>query len=156
MVCEGLREASHLVSLDLRGNGIQAAGAAALCQVMSSGVALRSLTLEWNALGSDSGVEVLCSALCTNRSLSHLDLRNNKITADAAPALAQLLTHNSSLVHLDLRWNILKATGGRILSDALSQNTHLSEILLAGNQIPVDIVHQCGNVNDVLCMWVGG
>jgi hypothetical protein len=40
----------------------------------------------------------------------------------------------------DLRWNKLLAAGGRLLAEGMERNARITELLLAGNHIPVDIV----------------
>jgi hypothetical protein len=83
-----------------------------------------SLNLEWNALGGGGGsgsggtdddhggststgagslgggIDAICDALAAHRYLVHLDLRNNKIPAARAHAIARLIARNSVLTHL--------------------------------------------------------
>jgi hypothetical protein len=71
---------SQLVSLDLRGNQVGHAGAAALGEMLRMNSTLSQLSLEWNAIGSmDTAFATFASALEINGSLVQLDLRNNDI-----------------------------------------------------------------------------
>jgi hypothetical protein len=71
---------SQLVSLDLRGNQVGHAGAAALGEMLRMNSTLSQLSLEWNAIGSmDTAFATFASALEINSTLVQLDLRNNDI-----------------------------------------------------------------------------
>jgi hypothetical protein len=109
IVAEGV--ASKIASLDLRGNDIGIRGTRALVDFLRSASSLRSMSLEWNALGTinvdehhqiavGGGLDVLCDSLSPHRSLAHLDLRNNKIGTEHAAALARLISLNNSITHL--------------------------------------------------------
>jgi Ran GTPase-activating protein (RanGAP) involved in mRNA processing and transport len=126
-----------VASLDLRGNDIRVEGAQAIGQMLKKNYALQSLCLEWNFLGMHNGVEALGEALAHNRSLTQLDLRNNKVGSDGASSLARGLAGNATLTSLDLRWNNIQAAGGQALADALAENTTLVELQLAGNKLPL-------------------
>ena len=41
-----------------------------------------------------------------SRALTHLDLRNNRISSSAVTSLADALAQNSTLITLDLRWTL--------------------------------------------------
>eukprot|EP00762_Andalucia_godoyi_P004098 ANDGO_06375.mRNA.2 Leucine-rich repeat-containing protein 45 OS=Gallus gallus GN=LRRC45 PE=2 SV=1 len=71
--------------------------------------------------------------------LRSLDLRNNRISAEAAVHFLRFLKMNGHLQVLDLRWNSLGAPGGKALAELLESNTVLQDVQIAGNQIPYDI-----------------
>ena len=136
-----LQSRRDVTSIDLRGNNVQAAGAAALCQLLmgSGGRIVGALSLEWNSLGvSDAAPRALARALSANASLTHLDLRNNRIGASGIVSLAEGLHTNSTLVTLDLRWNAAGIGGAHALEAALHKNTTLLRLPLQGNRVPDD------------------
>jgi hypothetical protein len=54
--------------------------------------------LEWNSVGIwDSGIKSIADALSTNKTLEDIDLRNNRIGAHGAIALAVAIKRNNSL-----------------------------------------------------------
>ena len=109
---------SSVTSLDLRGNQIRADGAVALAAALSTNRSLRTLSLEWNSLGLfPEGFRAMASMLAQpTSSLTSIDMRNNRLTADAGTALASALRTNRSLNTIDLRWNALGELGTRSLS----------------------------------------
>lgn len=61
----------------------------------------RSLTLEWNNLGTwEDAFATFCGALAANGTLRQLDLRNNQISHKGAEELALALKSNTSLQQL--------------------------------------------------------
>ena len=81
-------------------------------------------------------LDALCDALKTNRTLSSLDLRNNRLNSECGLSIARLLLCNRTLSSLDLRWNNLGAAGGAAIADALVRNHHVRHIMLSGNRVP--------------------
>jgi len=67
--------------------------------------------------------------------LTHLDLRNNRLSPAGAMILAEALPHNSSLKSLDLRWNCAGDDGARHLEGALAANHTLMRLPLQGNRV---------------------
>ena len=69
--------------LELKGNNITGNGFIEIFQALRNNFKLKVLDLEWNFLGDNiNGIEALTSFLSENRSLSHIDLKNNKILGD--------------------------------------------------------------------------
>ena len=69
---------------------------------------MKSVGLEWNRIcgGTDlNGMRALYEFMANNRSVTHLDLRNNRINAEGCKFIANILRNNNVLVSLDLRWN---------------------------------------------------
>ncbi|XP_076152258.1 protein NLRC3-like isoform X2 [Alosa pseudoharengus] len=94
---------------------------------------LRLLDLSGNELLLDSGVELLCSALChQNCKLEELKLECCKLTEKSCSYLTSALTaHSSSLRLLDLSDNNLLDSGVELLCSALChQNCKLEELQL--------------------------
>eukprot|EP00743_Colponemidia_sp_Colp-15_P005505 GILK01005921.1.p1 GENE.GILK01005921.1~~GILK01005921.1.p1 ORF type:complete len:710 (-),score=184.34 GILK01005921.1:174-2168(-) len=138
-----LRDHPDVSEVDLRGNNIRGDGACTLAMVIRGNNNLRSLSLEWNSIGtSDKGMQMLADAISVNHSISHLDLRNNRIGPNGATAIANALRQNTTLVHLDLRWNDIGPTGGSALAQALQRNTTVVELLLSGNKLHEETLKQ--------------
>ncbi|XP_038633085.1 leucine-rich repeat-containing protein 45 isoform X1 [Scyliorhinus canicula] len=137
----GLCANTTIQMLDMKGNNLRAAGAETLGKLLRHNKSLKSLILEWNALGMwEEGFCVFCEGLRANKSLEHLDLRNNQINHQGVGELALALKHNNTLEELDLRWNNIGLLGGRALLCALQQNKILVRLELAGNNIPSDVL----------------
>jgi hypothetical protein len=128
-----LMNENKVVHLDLRGNDIRVEGAVTLGRLLSRSSTLRTLELEWNLIGVCGAIHPIAAALKANRSLLKLDLRNNRIAADGAAALVEMLRFNNTLSSLDLRWNELGAVGGQALVDVLRFNRTLIECLVTGS-----------------------
>ncbi|XP_062392911.1 NACHT, LRR and PYD domains-containing protein 12-like [Sardina pilchardus] len=93
---------------------------------------LRVLRLGWNKL-LDSGVELLCSALCHhNCKLEELELDNCNLTNKSCSYLASALktSHSSNLRVLNLSNNKLLDSGVELLCSALCHNCKLEELRL--------------------------
>lgn len=56
----------------------------------------------------------------------------------AGQQLAISLKHNTSLEKLDLRWNHLGLIGGRAFEDLFKWNHVITNLELAGNEVPED------------------
>ena len=84
-------------------------GAVALAHALTKNRTLRTLSLEWNSLGLfPEGFRALSATLALPSStLTSLDFRNNRLTADAGTSIANALNTNRSVNTLDLRWNSL-------------------------------------------------
>lgn len=95
--------AASLTSLDLSLNLLQAAGADALGGVLRMNRSLRKLCLNSCALKTEGAVR-LASSLVGNATLTHLELADNFLSAEAAVAFARILEHDTcaALVSLNL------------------------------------------------------
>lgn len=142
-VSKFVRDNPFVKHLDLRGNNIQAKGAGILSNGLKSNRSLRSLNLKWNSIGRDpSGVQALCEVLKYNLTISHVDLRNNRINTVGAKALGDLLTTNTTISHLDLSWNDLGLEGGRALLEGLKLNSCLVDCQLSGSKVGEETLHE--------------
>ena len=133
-ICQGLMQSKVIESIDFRGSNLYKSNS--LAQLVSKTYSLKELKCEWNSLGTyESGITELSEALKVNKSITTLDLRNNKITPEGAHALANALRVNTSLKNLDLRWNYLGVRGGKYILEALNENYTIIDLKLAGNEI---------------------
>ncbi|CAE7770047.1 LRRC45, partial [Symbiodinium sp. CCMP2456] len=116
-----MRENVMLRTLDLRGNNIRADGLVVLAHGLRTGGGnMTSVCFKWNQIGSHPrGIQAFCDVLKENQSITHVDLRNNKIGTDCGPFLGDMLRENCTLTHLDLSWNDLGIEGGKALLDGL-------------------------------------
>jgi len=137
-----VRENVLLKSIDLRGNSIRADGLVVLSHALRSGSSVSSVCLKWNHIGShERGMRALCDVMKGNQSITHLDLRNNKIGPECGVPIAEMLRENGCLTHLDLSWNDLGPDGGKAVLDGIQANHHLIDCQLSGNRIAEDTLH---------------
>ena len=149
-----LEEHDTFSVIDLHGNNITGAGIINLCKYLSKTEALKEylfvhiihrFSLEWNSLGqSAQGLEMLCGALGENKSITNVDLRNNKIGGNAYMYLSNLIRMNNTLQVLDLRWNELGTEGAKGLIAALEKNRSLTQLELSGNKITEEVLNIIG------------
>ena len=85
----------------------------------------------------DSGAEALSKALQLNCTLTHLDLRCNRIGDLGAEALATtLLSSGTQLSQLNLRHNVICSSGAIAFAKALQSNTSLTRLALGSQCLP--------------------
>jgi len=137
-----MRENVMLKTMDLRGNNIRADDLVVLAHALRSCTNIVSVCLKWNHVGShERGVRALCDVLKMNNTLTHLDVRNNKIGPECGPLFGEMLQNNASVTHLDLSWNDLGVEGGKALLKGIEANHHLIDCQLSGNRIAEDTLH---------------
>lgn len=142
-VARFLRDNAFVKYLDLRGNNIQAKGAVVLANGVKLNRSLRSLNLKWNCVGKDStGVQAMCDVLKSNMTISHLDLRNNRVNNVGAKYIGEMLMANTTITHLDLSWNDLGVDGGLALLDGLKHNNTLVDCQLSGSKVGEETLHE--------------
>ena len=100
--------------------------------------------MEWNKLGGQdlAGLEGLYELMMNNRTVTHLDLRNNRITSAGSGILANIIRNNNVLCSMDLRWNELGNSGARALVAALQDNYTIISLDLSGNSVNEDILNE--------------
>jgi len=131
-----------LKTIDLRGNNIRADGLVVLAHALRSSTSVVSFCLKWNHVGShERGMQALCDVLRVNNTVTHMDLRNNKIGHEAGRIIGVMLTDNSTITHLDLSWNDLGVDGGQALLDGIQKNHALIDCQLSGNRVAEDTLH---------------
>eukprot|EP00746_Dinoflagellata_sp_MGD_P165655 gnl/MRDRNA2_/MRDRNA2_95066_c0_seq1.p1 gnl/MRDRNA2_/MRDRNA2_95066_c0~~gnl/MRDRNA2_/MRDRNA2_95066_c0_seq1.p1 ORF type:complete len:434 (+),score=94.49 gnl/MRDRNA2_/MRDRNA2_95066_c0_seq1:96-1397(+) len=129
--------------LDLRGNSIQPRGAVTLASGIKINRSLRGVNLKGNMVGKDiSGIQAICDVLKSNMTISHLNLRNNKIGIDGARSLGGMLASNTTITHLDVSWNHFGVDGGVELLNGLKQNNTLVDCQVAGCKVGENILHE--------------
>jgi len=137
-----MRENVMLKTIDLRGNNIRADGLVVLAHALRSSTSVVSFCLKWNHVGShERGMQALCDVLRVNNTVTHMDLRNNKIGHEAGRIIGVMLTDNSTITHLDLSWNDLGVDGGQALLDGIQKNHALIDCQLSGNRVAEDTLH---------------
>ena len=145
MLGKYLEDHDTFSGLDLHGNNITGNGIINLCKYLSKTTILKELSLEWNSIGTlSTGMEMLCGALAQNKSVTSLDLRNNRIPLSAVTPLATLIRSNNTIEKLDLRWNEIATDGAKILVPALERNRTLVELELSGNKIAEEVLDIIG------------
>jgi hypothetical protein len=98
--------------------------------------------MKWNQVGShERGIQALCDVLGSNDSITHVDLRNNKLGPPCGDYIGQMLMENCTLTHLDLSWNELGPEGGKAVLRGLQGNHALVDCQLSGNRIAEDTLH---------------
>ena len=121
--------------LDLRSNGITAAGAMSLQGLVINSQHLLGLDLSNNELG-DLGAQAMARGLQHSSCLLQtLDLSFNQIDEAAAKALAAMLRTNKTLQKLNLSFNNLGDQGVRLVVSALLRNGSLRLLDLRRNGI---------------------
>jgi Ran GTPase-activating protein (RanGAP) involved in mRNA processing and transport len=115
-----LRAMRGMQELVLRGNSIDASGAAVLASVLENLTCLESLCLHMNCLKS-SGVEALLPSLSNLEALETLNLGYNSICGIGAVALTSFC-EKASLRRLDLHGNSLGVEGRAALGRIFRKN----------------------------------
>ncbi|KRX01579.1 hypothetical protein PPERSA_01482 [Pseudocohnilembus persalinus] len=134
--------------IELKGNNISGQGFVPIFEALKSNFQIRVLGLQWNRLGGAdlTGLESLYSLLQTNKNITHLDLRNNRINQNGAHIIANIIRHNNTLSSLDLRWNEISNIGAQAILAALENNYSLVSLELAGNSVQEQILQQIQQV----------
>eukprot|EP00903_Cladosiphon_okamuranus_P018800 g17294.t1 len=112
-------------------------GGASISLALGVNSTLRRIDLQWNLLGSKSGV-LLGSALAHNHTLEWLDVSYNAIGEEGAQAIGTGLAVNDGLVRLDLSYNEISSRGVLVIAQALEDNDRLEILRLDGNSIGFD------------------
>ncbi|XP_063240294.1 leucine-rich repeat-containing protein 45-like isoform X2 [Bacillus rossius redtenbacheri] len=129
-------------TLILKGNNIQAENVSCLGTLLKNNSTVKMLCLEWNSLGLHPVFfSVFCDGLALNRTLEHLDLRNNELKPNVAEDLSRALARNRSLRYLDIRWNRICTVGGSLMLDAMKCNHSIIKLKLQGNYITSDVLN---------------
>lgn len=140
-ILDALCEGSSVTSLNLKGNNINGPAVAQLGKIFLHNNTIKSLSIEWNSLGSDiDAFGKFCEGLGMNHNIEALDLRYNQISPHCAESLAKALRTNKSLNTVDLAWNTLGLQGGQMLLDGIRDNRSITKLNLRGNCIPDEIV----------------
>jgi len=129
--------------LDLRGNSITPKGGKLLGEGLLFNDVLQSVCLKWNTIGRDPKViEEWCKALQNNKTLGTLDLRNNRICAEGAKYLGELIKVNTALVEIDLSWNDFGEEGGLHILEGMRHNSTVMDLQLTGCKVGDQVVKE--------------
>eukprot|EP00760_Papus_ankaliazontas_P000392 PhM_4_TR10063/c0_g1_i1/m.103852 len=121
--------------LDLRNNPrIGDRGCTDIVQVLGSDDGLDTLCLSMCGI-RDGALSVLCHALPTNRTLTHLDMSTNDISAQGAHELSQALVWHPSLKYLNLSSNRITDDGACALAGMVEANNVLQTLELQDTRI---------------------
>ncbi|CAM9285636.1 unnamed protein product [Ectocarpus sp. 4 AP-2014] len=120
-----------------RTSGGPTTGGASIALALGVNTTIRRINLQWNLLGSKSGV-LLGSALAQNHTLEYLDVSYNALGNEGAQAIGTALAVNDGLVCLDLSYNEISPRGALVIAQALENNDRLETLRLDGNSIGFD------------------
>jgi len=145
-VARFLKYNKDFVSLHLRGNNISAAGFETVCQALKGATRIKTINAEWNNIGSDiSGLVALHQLLKVNTTIEIVDLKNNRLTANCARIIADIIRDSNSVKKIDLRWNEIGEEGGEQILASLQETKKRIVIDLNGNKLDEDTLAQ---IND--------
>ena len=138
----GIQAAMHIASflyhnkqleeLDLRGNNLQTAGCAAICQVLQHFSMLNKLFLSNNNI-TDEAAGGIASVLSNNTLLKELYINGNHFTESGIGKMAAALINTSTLIKLYLGNNNISNEAVDDIANILSHNTQLQELELQMN-----------------------
>ena len=143
VILQALKENSKLKILDLNSNKMTAEVAEDLANVIKNNLDLEELFLSNNSLGSSA--IVILQALKENSKLKILDLNSNKMTAEVAEDLANVIKNNLDLEKLYLSNNSLGSSAIMILQ-ALKENFNLQILNLDYNNMTGEVAEDLANI----------
>jgi uncharacterized protein (DUF924 family)/Ran GTPase-activating protein (RanGAP) involved in mRNA processing and transport/predicted esterase len=136
-VCDALAHDTRVTSLWLKRNPLKPAGTVHLAAMLRTNRAIEVLDVV-NCGLLDEGVAVLLGALRgpgANKTLRHLYLGTNGVTARSAALLADFVANDCALESLYLSCNRLGDGGVAELARGLAANTTLRRLSLASNRV---------------------
>ncbi|XP_066024874.1 NLR family CARD domain-containing protein 3-like isoform X2 [Pocillopora verrucosa] len=133
-IAEAIKVNKTLTNLDLRDNGISAAGATCIAEAIKVNKTLTNLYLCGNGI-SAAGATCIAEAMKVNKTLTNLDLSWNGISDAGATCIAEAMKVNKTLTNLDLSWNDISDAGATCIAEAMKVNKTLTNLYLCGNGI---------------------
>jgi Ran GTPase-activating protein (RanGAP) involved in mRNA processing and transport len=158
-----IKRTKALRTLFLRGNGIGPAGASSLAEGLAVNETITSLQVGGNKIGfkgaehfknalveknrtlqhlcmgacaiGNQGCQSIAAILCSNTTITSLNVYGNSISEAGAKAVASGLRMNSTLTMLDIGVNLLGPDGAAQLMPAVADNRSLTLLDLKGNRI---------------------
>ena len=138
------------LQLDLRGNRLGPAGAAALALGLAANGGLTCVDVRYNRITGDGAAQLSAAVLGNLKiemfnkipikemradSFTELDLMWKGLCVEGGMVVAGLIPVMGSLTKLSLAWNYLKEKGTKAICEALKQNKTLKELDLSGHTI---------------------
>ncbi|XP_066024109.1 NLR family CARD domain-containing protein 3-like isoform X2 [Pocillopora verrucosa] len=133
-IAEAIKVNKTLTNLDLQNNGISAAGATCIAEAIKVNKTLTNLDLSWNGI-SAAGATCIAEAIKVNKTLTNLDLSWNGISDAGATCIAEAIKVNKTLTNLDLRRNGISDAGATCIAEAIKVNKTLTNLDLRDNGI---------------------
>ena len=130
----GAVRSNAVVSLDLSRTRLNTQRAKELAEALKENTTLQMLNLKWNGIGA-AGAQWIAEALKENKTVQTLNLGSHEIGAEGARAIAAALEENRTLKELNLRWTQIGDAGAGAIADALLKNQSLQTLSLEGNGI---------------------
>jgi Ran GTPase-activating protein (RanGAP) involved in mRNA processing and transport len=130
----------HFFVLDLSKNVIGDLGAQHLSNMIRNNCSLVSLSLQNNNISS-KGASMLCESMLENVTITHFDfsspdgLHRNRMQAQGAEKLSQLLQKNDQLAILNLQSTSMEGHDIIALSEGLAKNQELMSLDISYNGI---------------------
>ena len=118
----------NLTNLDLRGNGISAAGATCIAEAIKVNKTLTNLDLSYNGI-SDAGATCIAEAIKVNKTLTNLYL-SVSISVAGATCIAEAIKVNKTLTNLNLSGNGIGDAGATSIAEAIKVNKTLTNLQL--------------------------
>uniref|UniRef100_A0A7S0R6D9 WPP domain-containing protein n=1 Tax=Chlamydomonas leiostraca TaxID=1034604 RepID=A0A7S0R6D9_9CHLO len=134
-VAELVTKSQDLRQLHLFNNMSDNEGAGYMASILARAPRMEDFRMASSRVGPQGGM-ALCQALCTGRSLVRLDVSDNPMTEEVAPALAALIRAQPGLKALNLNDTSLTNDGAVVVALALAEGAPaLEELGLALNEI---------------------
>ena len=137
---------SALTELNLQNCQISSEGAVKLVAGLCKNTTLTNLNLSHNSIGVHfEGVTAVAKLLVKvhgEHSLTHLELRDCRISGQGARELAAALCKNSTLKHLNLNYNPIGVEGASSISNILRHNKSLEVLHLRNESVGEEGVQQ--------------
>ena len=93
-----------------------------------------SMKLSFKNIG-DEGAKAIGEALKSNKTLTNLDVRHNKIQSEGAKAIGRALKSNKTLTSLNLQSNEIEDEGMQAIGEALKSNRTLTSLVFGPREI---------------------
>ena len=152
-IAEVLKSNAVLQELDISNNNFTTRGAIAISQSLCNKIEFQYLKMSWNNyfLDTDQSMitfshsnmkngeaRILGNVLCSNKSVTELNLSRNKISDNSAKDISNCIEINKSLKEVDLSRNRISDIGLKQIAVALQKNQVLQKLNISHNNISDD------------------
>jgi len=132
---EEIPKLEKLKTLDLSENKLSDSGTSKLVEgLQSTNLGLSALQLSGNGIG-DAGAAAIATFISKNKTVSKIVLRDNKISDEGAIALANALKENDLIDEIDLANNRIGNKGAMALRKSLKSHKSMLSVNLSGNKL---------------------